>query len=197
MTDPREIAEEQSKPGKFSLIDRLQNRGLPSEDVDIYLDEKLGWDLIRLEEKHNSAKKDSEVREIEAKIKRVRRELQDSRYVFRVQGMTSERYDELIEKAYTSHPKEEAEQLNPLTGEKTMVEVPSEERDKLLNHLILEESIVSVTDPDGNVDDNITLETVAFLAKLGPLDGLRRISELAFRMRMAVEWMDVLQDEDF
>src|ERR1043165_2698208 len=91
------IADEQSQPGTFNLIERLQGRGMPTEDVDIYLDEKLGWDLVRLEEKHTLAKKDAEAKELEAKIEKVKRQLQSSRYVFTLQGMSNERYDELID----------------------------------------------------------------------------------------------------
>jgi len=197
MTDAQAIANDQSKPGVFNLVERLQNRGMPTEDVDVYLDEKLGWDLVRLEEKHVEARKDAEAKVIEAKIKRVREALQASRYVFTIQGLSNEKYDEVIALSEESFPYEYEETVNPLTGQKIREIVDSEDRDKLFNTLFLAEAVVKVTDPDGAVDDDITPEKVSFIKKLGPLDGIRRITELAFKMRMAASWMDGIQDEDF
>lgn len=197
MTDPKDIAVEQSKPGNFSLIERLQNRNLPEEDVDVYLDERLGWDLIRLEEKHADAKKDAEARALEAKIEKVRKQLQESRYVFTLRGMSSERYDEIIDEVTEQYPFDYEETVNPLTGQRTKVEIPNEDRDQLFNTLFLAETIVKVQDPDGNVDESIDAAAVEFIKRLAPLDAVRRITNLATRMRMAVEWMDVIQDEDF
>jgi hypothetical protein len=197
MTDPKDIAVEQSKPGNFSLIERLQNRNLPEEDVDVYLDERLGWDLIRLEEKHADAKKDAEARALEAKIEKVRKQLQESRYVFTLRGMSSERYDEIIDEVTEQYPFEYEENVNPLTGQRTKVEIPNEDRDQLFNTLFLAETIVKVQDPDGNVDESIDAAAVELIKRLAPLDAVRRITNLATRMRMAVEWMDVIQDEDF
>ncbi len=197
MTDPKDIAVEQSKPGNFSLIERLQNRNLPEEDVDVYLDERLGWDLIRLEEKHADAKKDAEARALEAKIEKVRKQLQESRYVFTLRGMSSERYDEIIDEVTEQYPFDYEENVNPLTGQRTKVEIPNEDRDQLFNTLFLAETIVKVQDPDGNVDESIDAAAVEFIKRLAPLDAVRRITNLATRMRMAVEWMDVIQDEDF
>lgn len=197
MTDPQTTATEMSQRGTFNFLERLQGRNLPEEDVTVYLDEKLGWDLVRLEEKHNNTRRDADAREIEAKIKRVKEQLADSAYVFTLRGMTNERYDEIVDQVLEQYPYEYEEVHNPLTGVNQKIEKPSQERDSLFNTLMLAEAIVKIADPDGAVDENITEVTAAQLKKLAPLDAIRRITELATRMRMAVEWMDVIQDEDF
>lgn len=197
MTDAQTIANEQSKPGVFNLVERLQNRGMPTEDVDVYLDERLGWDLLRLEEKHNNTKNVAEAKIIEGKIKRVKEQLAESRYVFTLQGVTNEGYQAVIDRAAESFPYEYEERVNPLTAEKTKVLIENDERDTLFNTLFLAEVITKVSDPDGDEDADITPEKVTFIKNLAPLDAIRRITELAFKMRMATEWMDVIQDEDF
>lgn len=195
MTDARDIAVEAGKT--FNLVERLQNRGMPEEDVTIYLDEKLGWDLERLEEKHANTKKQEELADLEAKIKRVRRQLQESAYTFTLRGMTNETYDRIIDEAVEAHPYVYDEQINPLTGQKLKTLQSSDERDNLFNTLFLTEAIARVTDPDGAVDENIDAAAVTFIRKLAPLDAIRRITALAERMRMTGEWMDAIQDEDF
>lgn len=197
ITTPEDIATEMSKPGKFSLIERLQNRNMPTEDVDVYFDEKLGWDLMRLEEKLANTKKHDEANAINDKIKRVKAELEKSKYVFTLQGVDNERYDAIIAESEESFPNEYEESANPLTGQKTKVLIENEERDALFNTLFLAECITKVTDPDGGYDDEIGPEVVSWIKKRAPLDGIRRITELAFRMRMAASWMDGMQDEDF
>lgn len=197
MTDPQTIATEMTERGTFSLIERLQGRNMPEEDRTIYLDEGLAWDLFQLEVKHNNAKRKDEVEEIERKLKTVREKLAKSAYTFTLRGMTNERYDSLVDQTLEQFPYDYEESVNPLSGVKVKNIIPNEERDALFNTLFLAESIVKVTDPDGNVDENITPEVVAFIKKLAPLDGIRLITEVATRMRLAVEWMDAVQDEDF
>jgi hypothetical protein len=195
--DAERVANDMSKPGKFNLVERLQNRGMPTEDVDVYLDEKNGWNLLRLEEKHNEAKKKEELAEIEAAIARVKRALADSKYVFTLQGVSNERYDELIKQAEDAYPVEYEEHVNPLTAEKIKTPIDNEDRDRLFNNIFLADVITKVTDPDGGVDDEITVESVEFIKRLAPLDAIARITRLAFQMRMATAWMDSVQDEDF
>lgn len=197
MTDPQAIANDMSQRATFNFLERLQGRNLPEEDVTIYLDEKLGWDLVRLEEKYNDAKKPSETAEIEKKIERVKKQLADSAYIFTLRGMTNERYDELVDQVLEQFPYEYEEIVNPLTGIKNKIELPNEERDALFNTIFLGESLAKITAPDGAVDENITEAYAAQLKKQAPLDAIRRITELAGRMRMAVQWMDAVQDEDF
>lgn len=190
-------AESMTNPGTFSIAERLSNRGLPEEDVPVYLDEKAGWELIRLEEKHADAASDEEAVEIEAKMAKVRAKLASSRYLFTVRGMTNETYDKLIDQVEEEYPKEFTEEFNPLTGGKSKVLIPNEGRDERFNLLFLAESIAKITDPDGAVDSNIDDVAMAFIRNQAPLDALDRIMRMATRMRMASEWMEQLEDEDF
>jgi hypothetical protein len=197
MTDAQTIAEAASQPGSFNIVERLLGRGMPTEDVTIYLDEKLAWDLLRLEAKHNSARKDKEAVEIEKKIERVKKELAKSAYVFTITGITNEAYDALVDQVLEQHPYEYEESINPLTGEKVRTIVQNDERDKLFNTVFMAASIDKITDPDGNVDDQVTPATAAQIKNLAPLDGIRRITEMMTEMRMAVKWMDEIENEDF
>lgn len=195
---PEEIALDQSTPGKFNFIERLKGRNLPREDVTIYLDEEAGYALGLLEELIADEKKDSpKLKELEAQRAAAKQAVADSGYVLTITGMTNERYDELVERAEESFPVEYETINNPLTGEKWKKRLDSDDRDALFNDLFLAESIAKVTDPDGDVDDDITPEFVVQFRNLAPLDGIRRVVAKAFKMRMASEWMDEIQNEDF
>ena len=197
MTNPADIAAEMSKPGTFNLIERLQNRNMPEEDVDVYLDERLGFKLVQLEEAYNEAKTDDAANAILNKIDAVREELKASRYIFTMRGMSNETYDAIVDEVNEQIPEEFDEVTNPYTQQVVKVAKPNDERVSLYNTLFLAESLVKVTDPDGNVDDDITPEKVVLIKRLAPVDAIRMLLVLAEKMRMTAEWMEAIQDEDF
>lgn len=196
--NPEQYATEHAKsPATFSILDRLQNRGMPEEEVSIYLDEKLGWTLLRLEEKHANTTNVDQLKQLDEDIATVRDALKASTYTVLLRGMTNETYDAVIDTALESYPYEYVESLHPLTGQKVKELVASEEREALFNNLFLAEAIVHFRDPEGALDENITVETVALIKKIAPVDAIRRITELATAMRMAGEWMSEVETEDF
>lgn len=186
-----------ASPTTFSIIDRMQNRGMPEDDVVIYLNEKLAWVLAKLEEKHNNTRREEDLPELEADIASVREALAKDRYVVSMRGITNEAYDAVVDEAVEAYPYEYTEEFNPLSGRKIKDIVPSPERDDLFNNLFLSQVIVKFTDPNGAVDENITPELVAQIKKIAPLDAIRRITNTATEMRMIAEWMDEVETEDF
>lgn len=186
-----------ASPATFSILERLANRGMPTEDVTIYLDEDLGWTLAALEHKHANTTNPKQLTQLEKDIALVREQLASSKYIVHMRGMTNERYDEIVDTAIESHPYEYEETVNPLTTQRTKNVIPNEERDELFNSLFLAEAIVSIEDPSGAIDENITPEVIVMFKRLAPIDAIRRIRDTAGAMRMAAEWIEQVETADF
>lgn len=197
MSDPQALAEAQIKQGTFNFTERLRGRNLPEEEVVMYLDEKLGYKLMALEEKLSTTTNKARVEKYEAELAEVRAELEPLKYTLYFHGITNEAYEKLVNEVYEAYPKQVEEIKNPFTGEISKQELPNEDRDTLFTNKLWATMLYKVVDPDGNVDENIDLNLVASLRATGPVDGLRRISETIATLRMAVTWMDHLQGEDF
>lgn len=203
MTDttrsPEELAAvEASKPGTFSLIERLQGRNLPSDTETVYLAEDAAYEYLKLQDEHASypAGDEAGLAALEAKMAEVHQSILDSAAVFYMTGVSTERYDELVEETDVAFPLEFEVVKNPLTGRITREPKANLEREVYFNRLYLSEVITRV-EMGGEVDDNITPDWVEACEKFLPRDGLRRIVKKAFDLRMIVEWMDAIQNEDF
>lgn len=193
---PEEIANEQSKPGVFSLIERLQNRNMPTEEVVIYLDEQAAYERERLTAKHAETTDKKRLAEIDAKLDELEARIRDSAVTLKLVGISSKRYDELLDRAKETYPIEVEETVAPFTGEKTKRELPNEDRDELFNTLYLAEVVREARMGD-DVDDNITETWIAQFKNHAPLDAVRSIYATGMKLRMATEWMDGIQNEDF
>jgi hypothetical protein len=196
---PDPIAVEFTKPGKFSLIERLQGRNMPTDTVTLYLDEGAAYERrLILEELDGpkSRRSTALLADLEAKLAEVEARIRESAVVIHLRGISSERYDELLDLARESFPIKYEEFTSPLTGQKTRTEIESEERDNLFTALYLS-AVIEKAVAGGEEDADITPEWYEQFKRFIPLDGLRMVIEAAYKMRMTVQWMDEIQDEDF
>lgn len=196
-TDYQAAAEEASKQGTFNLVDRLVGRNMPTEDVVIYLDEKTGFEILRLDKQHADTTDKGELKKLEAKREHLVKTLEKSKYTFTLQGLTTENYDKIIDQIREAYPSEYEDSVNPLTGQKLRLEVPNELRDELYHNLLLAACLVKVADPDGNLDEDISVEKASIIRRITPIDGVRRITKTIDDLRMLSEWMDGVQSADF
>lgn len=203
---PEEIARESMAPGTFNFMERLRGRNMPTEEIAVYLDEDKGYKLHELGRKLNGdaesgvmAATDAKViKALNAEITKLEAELRESRYVFKLRAIPTRTYTEISEAADLMYPLEYNEVKNPFTGETKKELIVNEDRDTYYTNRLWAESIVSMTAPNGDVaDDTIDLEFVAQFRAYAPLDAVMRLSEVILRLRMAVEWMDGLEHEDF
>lgn len=198
MTDemtPEEIAQEHSKPGKFSLIDRLRNRNMPSHVETIYLDDASAFQLLLAKEEHSTTTDKERLAELDAEIEALTARVKESAAEIHMAAITSERYDELIAETDEAYPVQYEIVENPFTGRKTRAEKSNPERDVYFNNLYLSEVIRKAVF-DGDEDTDITVAWVEQFSKIAPLDAVRKVAEQAFKLRMVVEWMDEIQNED-
>lgn len=194
---PEELAREGMTPKTFSFIERLQGRAYPEDDVTIYLDEKLGYKLLALHEELDAEGNAEKAKVIEGKIDQVSKELQRSKYVFHCHGISNEANDAIVDEVAESFPYEYDETTNPFTGEKTKTLIPNDDRTEAYVRKLWAACISSITDPDGAVDKEVGLETVAAFRQEGPLSGIGRVTAMLNKLRMATDWVEFLEDEDF
>lgn len=195
-TAAEEMAQEMSKPGKFSLIERLQGRNMPKDVVDIYLDEDAAYQRAKLLEEHAAATDPDEVKRLDAELAEIDERIRSSVAHIHMQAIDSGKYDELIEQAREQFPVEYEERQSAFSLVKEKVEIPSPEREELFTQIYLA-AVIKRVEMGGDVDDNIDADWVAQFTHVVPWDGLRRVTETAFKLRMTVQWMDEIQDEDF
>ena len=193
---PEEVAIEQSAQGTFSLIERLQNRNMPEEIVTIYLDEAAAYERTILQELHAKTTDGEKLADIDDQLTAVEAKIRASAIEVTLRAISSKRYDELLERVLETHPQEYEETTSPFTGERKRIEIPSPEREELLNTIYLAECIVQARMGD-DVDETITDAWVKNFKDFAPLDALRLIITAAYRLRMTAEWMDGIQNSDF
>ena len=190
------VANEHSAKGKFSLIERLRGRNMPTDDVTIYLDEGAAWRRDVIKELLGDEKDPDKVKALEAELAEVTQAILDSAVVIHVEGISSKEYDALLAEAEESYPTEYEEFQSPLTGQKMKNPIENEERDLMFDVALLAACVRSA-EIDGFIDEDITREWIAEFKELAPLDGVRKLVSTVFKMRMASAWMDEIQNEDF
>ena len=193
---PEEVAIEQSAQGTFSLIERLQNRNMPAEIVTICLEEAAAYERTILQELHAKTIDGEKLADIDDQLTAVEAKIRASAIEVTLRAISSKKYDELLERVLETHPQEYEETTSPFTSERKRIEIPSPEREELLNTIYLAECIVQARMGD-DVDETITDAWVKNFKDFAPLDALRLIITAAYRLRMTTEWMDGIQNSDF
>lgn len=197
-TNAKAAAEELSKQGTFSFLDRLENRGYAEDEVEIFLDERAGMLIQKLTTSLTEKAMSPEQRVlVEQQIEHAREKARESRYIIHLSGISSERYDELIDMSQAEYPLEYRETRNPLTAKLEREVIDNDDRELLFRTHLWAECITSIEDSAGNVDTNISPEFVSILLKLAPLVAQAKIALAIESLRMITGWMDNLQGDDF
>ena len=203
-------ATEASTQGKFSFLDRLAGRNYPTEEVVVYLDEAAGYRIGKIEDELDAERarlkvlKGDALKETQGKIEKLESELsasiadaEGSRFVFHLEGISTEEYDKVVDAAQKEFPLEYKENRNPLTFAIERSVVPNDEREVFFRYHLQAKFIRRVVDPNGNIDDNITPDWVAQVANLLPVIGQIKLQTAIEKLRMTTDWMDRVQGEDF
>ena len=193
----RLVAVEQGKQGKFNFLDRLNGRNYPTETVEIFLDEEAGLAAMELQEAIAHEADGEKVNAMQAELEALGAKLAESKYTLSLRGISTEEYDATVDAAREAHPVEFRDVMNPLTFAREREVVESEAREQLFRNLLWAKYIESVTDHEGNVDDDITPELVAVFCLRAPIMAPIKVSEAVEKLRMTTAWMDELQGADF
>lgn len=205
-------AENASKPGVFSFIDRVTNRNYPKDQVVAYLDEDGGYKIQAIDEERENirlrtklfkgnetvlAELGKELAKLDEQHEAIRESMADSRFVFELEGISTKLYDECVDAAQEQFPLEYRETRHPVTFALERHVIENEQREVFFRTLLWSKFIRRVTDPAGNVDENITPEWVGVVEGLLPVVAQIKIQETVHKLRMTTGWMDELQGEDF
>jgi hypothetical protein len=197
MSTPQEIAEAASQPGTFNFLDRLRGRNYPAEVIEVYLDEAKGYALKKLEAKASGTVNDAALKKIEKEIEDLRAELRADAYFIHLRAVPSEAYDKLVDEANETFPPVYTEVSSPLTGQVTKTQEPSEERAALFTALKWVAFVEKVVDSSGAEATLSTADEAALWRLNLPIEAVLKVDMTLNELRMAVEWMDAIQDESF
>lgn len=133
-----DTVEELTAPGVFNILDALQGRGYPTDEVVLHLDEATAHKIARED--------DSE------KLAELRKILDRSAYTFHLTGISSAFKDALRKKAFEVFPSQYDHSKNFLTGQVEKVEKPVNERSIWLGDMLMAAQTTKIVGPDGGED---------------------------------------------
>lgn len=203
IADAAKLAEEAKKPGTFSIINVLKERSYPIEEVNVYLDEQAAYEASKLQDKIDEITKSTDMQAHEAaEVIAAERDaaiakLEKSKYVFTISGMSEGKRDELQELSVEKFPMEYEESKNPFTGETTKAEVDNKQRDRYFTNLLWVESIKKIVNPEGDVQDGVSISEVESLRELLPIAGISSITQSIEKLRISTAIFMSNVDEDF
>lgn len=200
MTDIENVktaAEEASKPGKFSFIDRVTGREYPTKAVEIYLDERAGLKIQELLREHSNATDAKTITRIEKDLELWRKKAQESRYTVHLEGIPVEAWDKIVDDANEQFPIEYRESRHPLTMELERNAIENDDHDTYFRTQVWSKFIRKVEDAKGNVDDTISPAFVAVMMGGLPITAQILIQDGVDELRMITDWMDNIQGDDF
>jgi hypothetical protein len=140
---------------------------------------------------------EAKIKELSKDLDKAVKELEKSKYVFSLSGMSEGKRVELQEKSLEKFPLQYDETKNPFTGEITKQEIEDKQRDRYFTDLLWAESIKKITDPQGNVQEQITLEDVSSLRDLLPIAATGAITQSVEKLRISTAVFMASVDEDF
>jgi hypothetical protein len=198
-----EIVEEAKKPGTFSILDVLEDRAYPRDEVTIYLNEQLAYDAAQIQEsidelsKSKSLEVQDEIDELIKKREELVEKLESEKYVFTIVGISEGLREDLMNEAAEDFPIEYDEHKNPLTGEKTREEKQNPERDRLFTNLLWFNQIEKIENSNGDIQSKITLKDVEALRRQLPIAGIGAITQSIEKLRVSTAVFMMTVNEDF
>lgn len=207
-TSPQELAEQAKQPGVFNIVDVLNNRGYPKDDVEVILDDNIVYDAAILNEniKDLDRKLDSDPsnndlsKARDALIEKrdaLVAQLASMKYVFTIKGISEGEREKMLNEIQEKFPTEYEETTNPLTGKVTREEIDNPQRNRLYSLKLWSAHIDKITAPDGSVQQSLSEDDVNSLQKLLPIAATAKISESIERLRVAAAMFILGTDEDF
>jgi hypothetical protein len=208
---PEELSSNARNPKTFSIINVINDRAYPSEEVAIYLDEKSAYLASQVDEKISEL--DSKITKnttaeilksyeqersvLSEKRKELLNSIAESKYVFTITGIAEGRREEVFEECVKVFPLEYVEEKNALTGESVKTDIENKERDRLFTNKLWLEHITKITAPDSSVQDTLTFDEIVKIRHGLPLIASGAITESIEKIRLASAIFMIEVDEDF
>ncbi len=193
-----ELAEQAKKPGKFSIMDAVKDRAFPRQEVNVYLDEQAAYLASEANEKLKRIDPaDKEYAAAEKELNELIEKLEESKYVFTIQGIAESKRTQLLKLASDKYPAEYREDKNVYTGEVKREEIENEERDNLFTSLVWSEHIVKIVSPSGDVQEHLNAEDCNELRGILPIASSALVNQTIEKLRAASAVFMMTVDEDF
>ena len=196
MSDIQELVEAAQNQETFSFTEVVQGRGYPRDEVAIYLDEATAYQIAKTEKQIADSLDDEEIDALAEKVAELRKKLAQSKYVFKIVGLSTETREDLLEKARADIKPEYESHKNFMTGQVEKVEKESPKRDRYYTNLLWQASIEQIVAPNGAVDTAPTLETVEAFRK-APLSQQAKFQTALNELSVAAEIFEESVDDDF
>ena len=197
-TNPVELAEEAKKPGKFNIREVINDRGYPEDEVVVYLDETIAYKAATVKaEMEATDASEKKYKILEGQLDKLVEQLQESKYVFSIKGISEGKREELYKLSVNKYPLQYSESKNAFTGETKKEKIESEERDELFTSLLWSAHIVKITAPNGDVQENLSPEDADALRKSIPLASNAALNKAMENIRASTAVFMMTVDEDF
>lgn len=196
MSDIQELVENAQNQETFSFTEVVQGRGYPRDEVAIYLDEATAYQIVKLEKQIADSLDDQEVDALAEKVAELRKKLAQSKYIFKIVGLSTQTREDLLEKARNDIKPEYDQHKNFITGQVEKVEKESPKRDRYYTNLLWQASIEQIVAPSGAVDTAPTLETVEAFRK-APMSQQVKFQTALNELSVAAEIFEESVDDDF
>lgn len=207
-----EIVEEARKPGKFKILDALQDRAYPKHKVEVFLDEAVAYAAAELDDalKDLDRQLDKKAAATDAVEELMRRrdeildkkdkiveEMGGARYVFHLTGISEGARQDLYDNAIAKFPIEYEKDRNAFTGESDKKEIDNAERDRYFTTLLWQAHIEKIVDPNGDEQEGVTFDDAVELRRVLPLAAIGAITEAIEKMRTSTALFMMSVNEDF
>lgn len=199
-----ELAATAMSPGIFNIVEAIKGRAYPSTKVNIYLDEELAFRASELQEKIDSLVNkpdDSDVSEkvdsLKAELETILSELEASKYVFVIGGISEGEREDLLLSAIEKFPMEYEETKNPFTSEITKTEIENKQRDRMFTSLLWGAQIRKIIAPDGSEQTQLPIDTIDELRRSLPIAGIAQINESVEKVRISTAVFMAKVNQDF
>ena len=207
-----EAVEKAKKPGTFKIMDVLQERAFPTEEVEVFLDESSAYLASQIEEKlkdlqkqiDKSASSTDALKELNeryeetlAEKEKLVEQIGGSRYVFHLTGISEGQREDLYGKALEKFPMQYETDRSPFTGESEKKEIKSEERDAYFTNLLWQHYVTKIVDPEGDVQEGINYDEAVELRRLLPISATSQINNAIEKLRTTTAVFLMSVNEDF
>lgn len=198
-----ELVEEAKAPGTFSIIDAINNRAYPKDEVVIYLDEQTAYDAAIIDEKIKelgksaSMENQDEIDSLIGKRDALIEKLEAGKYTFILRGISEGLREDLMEQAAKEYPIEYNEIKNPITGEFSRNEIENKNRDRLFTNLLWHEHIEKIINSDGSEQNKISLDDVVKLRRNLPIAAIGELTQSIEKLRVSTAMFMMSVNEDF
>lgn len=198
MDEVSELVDAAKAPGTFNIINLLNERAYPTDEVVIYLDEASAYEASEIKKSILHYEGDeSGLAPLEDRLDVVTEKMRASALTVKVKGISEGKRAEILKEATSTYPIEYTREMNPMTGEFSREEKESQERDNLFTEFLWQASIVSLTDANGNIQEDLPYAAARDMRNSLPLAAAADITKTIEKVRISTAVFMLEVNEDF